>query len=290
MYEAFARNKLAIWDPKASLSPATGIIQWMLNSAWPSNVWNLYDYYLVPSAAFASAKKACGEPLHAMLSYSDASVWVTNARNAPAGGGGGGVRVEAFALSGAPLFNATYALPVIAPGGGARVGAGPAPAAMRAALGGGRTYLARLTLLSASGAPLGTPNTYARGTDEDALDWAASEWFTTPCSAFANLTELRALPQVPLSSAATPVAPGLTRVDLALPAGAAAVAFFVGARLVDAAGQDVAPVLWTDNYATLRPGEGLSYSASYDGAATAQPTRVIVTTFNDEAGAGAGRR
>ncbi len=41
MYEGFARNKVTLFDPKTSMNPATGIIQWMLNSAWPSNVWNL---------------------------------------------------------------------------------------------------------------------------------------------------------------------------------------------------------------------------------------------------------
>ncbi len=23
---------------------STGVIQWMLNNAWPSNIWHLYDY------------------------------------------------------------------------------------------------------------------------------------------------------------------------------------------------------------------------------------------------------
>src|SRR6202522_1937598 len=36
MFEAFSRNKYT----------STGIIQWMLNNAWPSTIWHLYDYYL----------------------------------------------------------------------------------------------------------------------------------------------------------------------------------------------------------------------------------------------------
>ncbi len=36
MFEAFRVNR----------SKTTGIIQWMLNSAWPSFYWQLYDYYL----------------------------------------------------------------------------------------------------------------------------------------------------------------------------------------------------------------------------------------------------
>ena len=53
MYEAFTSNKYN----------ATGIVQWMYNSAWPKFWWQLYDYYLMPNAAFYGAKKAC-EPLH----------------------------------------------------------------------------------------------------------------------------------------------------------------------------------------------------------------------------------
>ena len=36
MFEAYGRNKYT----------STGVIQWMLNNAWPSMIWHLYDYYL----------------------------------------------------------------------------------------------------------------------------------------------------------------------------------------------------------------------------------------------------
>ena len=53
MFEAYSRNKYE----------STGIIQWMLNNAWPSLIWHLYDYYLQPAGGYFGAKKAC-EPLH----------------------------------------------------------------------------------------------------------------------------------------------------------------------------------------------------------------------------------
>ena len=34
MFEAYSRNKYT----------STGVIQWMLNNAWPSMIWHLYDY------------------------------------------------------------------------------------------------------------------------------------------------------------------------------------------------------------------------------------------------------
>ena len=42
MFEAFGRNKYT----------STGVIQWMLNNAWPSMIWHLYDYYLRPGGSY----------------------------------------------------------------------------------------------------------------------------------------------------------------------------------------------------------------------------------------------
>ena len=67
MFEAYTRNKYR----------STGVIQWMLNNAWPSMIWHLFDWYLRPGGGFFGTQKAC-EPLHVMYSYDDRSVVVTN--------------------------------------------------------------------------------------------------------------------------------------------------------------------------------------------------------------------
>ena len=67
MFEAFGRNKYT----------STGVIQWMLNNAWPSMIWHLYDWYLRPGGSYFGAKKA-NEPLHIQYSYDDGSVVVVN--------------------------------------------------------------------------------------------------------------------------------------------------------------------------------------------------------------------
>ena len=67
MFEAFGRNKYT----------STGVIQWMLNNAWPGMIWHLYDYYLRPGGSYFGTKKAC-EPLHVQYSYDDRSVVVVN--------------------------------------------------------------------------------------------------------------------------------------------------------------------------------------------------------------------
>ena len=47
-----------------------GLIIWMSHSCWPSMVWQTYDYYFDPTAAFFGVKKAC-EPLH--VQYNEAT-------------------------------------------------------------------------------------------------------------------------------------------------------------------------------------------------------------------------
>ncbi|MCP5050990.1 MAG: glycoside hydrolase family 2, partial [bacterium] len=67
MFEAFGINK----------PNTTGIIQWMLNSAWPQMFWQLYDYYLMPNGAFYGAKTG-SQPLNIAYHYGNHSIHVVN--------------------------------------------------------------------------------------------------------------------------------------------------------------------------------------------------------------------
>ena len=75
MFEAYGKNKYV----------STGVIQWMLNNAWPSMIWHLYDYYLDAGAGYYATKKAC-EPLHIQYAYDDQSIVVVNSTYTPAAG------------------------------------------------------------------------------------------------------------------------------------------------------------------------------------------------------------
>ena len=56
---------------------ATGVLIWMSQSAYPSFVWQTYDYYYDATGAYWGAKKAC-EPLHIQWNYANNSVKVIN--------------------------------------------------------------------------------------------------------------------------------------------------------------------------------------------------------------------
>jgi hypothetical protein len=67
MFEAQSKNRM-------------GLLLWMSHSAWPSMVWQTYDYYFEPTAAYFGCKKAC-EPLHIQWNPLSDSIEVVNYRN-----------------------------------------------------------------------------------------------------------------------------------------------------------------------------------------------------------------
>jgi hypothetical protein len=64
MFEAQSKNRM-------------GLLLWMSHPAWPSLVWQTYDYYFEPTAAYFGCKKA-SEPLHIQWNPLSDSVEVVN--------------------------------------------------------------------------------------------------------------------------------------------------------------------------------------------------------------------
>lgn len=62
---------------ESSQQQRKGLLIWMSHSCWPSMVWCTYDYYFEPTAAYFGAKKAC-EPLHVQFNPSKREVEVVN--------------------------------------------------------------------------------------------------------------------------------------------------------------------------------------------------------------------
>ncbi len=54
-----------------------GMILWMSHPAWPSMVWQTYDYYFEPTGAYFGSKKAC-EPLHILWNPLHDNIEVVN--------------------------------------------------------------------------------------------------------------------------------------------------------------------------------------------------------------------
>ncbi len=59
------------------LNGTGGVMLWKLNAAFPSVVWQIYDWYLEPNAGYYFMQRAC-EPLHVQLNLNDSMVAVVN--------------------------------------------------------------------------------------------------------------------------------------------------------------------------------------------------------------------
>ncbi len=66
------------------LNATGGVMLWKLNAAFPSVIWQIYDWYLEPNAGYYFMQNAC-EPLHIQFNRHNTTVAVVNRQYQPAG-------------------------------------------------------------------------------------------------------------------------------------------------------------------------------------------------------------
>lgn len=81
-----------------------GLLLWMTHSSWPSLVWQTYDYYFDPTAAYFGCREAC-QPLHIQWNAYTDSIEVVN-YSVP-DGSGLTATMEILDLNGAVKMNKT---------------------------------------------------------------------------------------------------------------------------------------------------------------------------------------
>jgi exo-1,4-beta-D-glucosaminidase len=237
MFEAYGRNKYK----------STGVIQWMLNNAWPSLIWHLYSYDLRPAGGYFGSKIAL-EPVHVQFSYDDRTIAVVN--NTQKALNGLKIVAKLYDTAGTEKFSREAAVDVVADGV-AKSLAIPEPADISTA------YFLSLQLLSASGELL-SRNFYWLSTKPDELDFSKTEWYYTPQTSFADFSSLQNLPKINLKASLTAIAgtehDAAFRVAVENPG--EAVAFLTRLRLAKGNDQvEILPVFWNDNFISLLPGE-----------------------------------
>jgi exo-1,4-beta-D-glucosaminidase len=247
MFEAYSRNKYK----------STGVIQWMLNNAWPSLIWHLYDYYLRPGGEYFGAKKAC-EPLHPLYSYDDRSIWVVNSTYQD---------VQKLRLT-----THVYNLDLTERYSHQAELDAPADSSINVFKlpdidGLTSTYFVELALEDSAGKRLSS-NFYWLSKKSETLDWSKVTYDTTEALAkaqYGDFAGLNSLPRVRLKHSTSTEHKGsemLTHVFVENPN--KSLAMFV--RLVvkrSNDGAEVLPVVWQDNYFSLLPGEKREITAQY---------------------------
>lgn len=245
MFEAYGRNKH---------TSATGVIQWLMNSAWPGLIWHLYDWYLRPAGGYFGTKKAL-EPAHVQYSYDDRSIVVVNSRYDALPGCTVTARVYNLDLS--EKFSRAAAIDV-APDSAARVFTLPAIDGLS------RTYFLRLILTDSAGQIL-SRNFYWLSTQPDVMDWPNLNYRYVPITTYMDLTGLDRLPAATVAARWTSEQNGEEEtVRVTLQNTSANLAFLVHATALRGAnGEEIAPVYWSDNYFELMPGEQREITVAY---------------------------
>jgi exo-1,4-beta-D-glucosaminidase len=254
-------------------NPSTGVIYWMLNNAWPSLHWHLYDYFLNPAGAYFGAKIA-NEPVHIQYSYDTRAIMVINHTLTSEHGLRAVIRVRN--LDGTVAYERRLKDIDLA-GNAAR------QLAMLPALNGlSRTYFIELELASVDGKSI-SHNVYWLSTQADELDWANSTWYLTPVTRYSDLTPLQSLPAATSEVHVTMRHEGaedIASVTLTVPPSSKALALFQHVSLKGSAGgEPMLPILWSDNDVTLWPGESLTLTAHLATPGAATPV-VEVTGWN----------
>jgi exo-1,4-beta-D-glucosaminidase len=245
--------------------PSTGVIYWMLNNAWPSLHWHLYDYFLNPAGAYFGAKKA-NEPVHIQYSYDTRAIMLVNQTLTSEHGLQANVRVRN--LDGSVPYERRLRDIDLAGNGVHQLATLPALAGLS------RTYFIELELTAADGKPI-SRNVYWLSTQTDELDFPHSNWYLTPVVRYADLTSLQSLPEAISEVRATVRREGaedIATVTLTVPPSSRAVALFQHVSIKRSAGGELMlPILWSDNDVTLWPGESVTLTARYATPGAAAP-------------------
>lgn len=236
--------------------PATGLIYWMLNNAWPSLHWNLFDYYLHPAGSYFGAKVG-SRSLHVAYDYLTRSVHLINRSLYSLGSST--VHAELLDLNGKRI-SSTQATFELSPNNSTRLFEVADIDKIR--------NVALLKLVLKRQDEVLSRNVYHLTPRPDALDFDNSTWYHTPVTKYANFTALNKLPLVDLAAKATAMKTSSTakiaKVELHNKSKVPAV--FIRLNLVstvEGSVIDINPVTWSDNYITLWPDEKLELEVKF---------------------------
>ena len=221
---------------RANVPRATGIVQWMLNSARPGLYWQLYDYYFVPNASYYSVKKG-NAPLQLVYDYAKRTVYAVNelqdTHHLQAS-------MSLYALDGNLIVERSQPVNV-APYSSVKTFDVPSAD--------GVSFLF-LTLKDCRGNVVAC-NEYALSSVSDEYDWSTSDWYKTEFTRFAEYQPLAKLAKADVQIKSQEFKDG--RLALTLANNSDVVAFFIRLAAKDTAGNLIIPAFWSDNYVSIPP-------------------------------------
>ncbi|KAJ6022392.1 uncharacterized protein N7446_012745 [Penicillium canescens] len=260
-YEATRAQYEAYSTRKNATRPATGLIYWMLNSAWPNLHWQLFDYYLSPMAAYFGTKVGARME-HVAYDYESRNIWLIN--HSVENEGQRQVLIDVIDTHGNKLSGTKVNI-TTTPHSAKPVSSVDAINTIQ------DVAFLRLILCDPKSDLVISRNVYWVSQTTDVLDWSKSNFFTTPVTTFANYTKLQSLPTANIKvllrpQRSTSSTYGLTQAEVQLENESGVPAFFIRLNAIHASeNAEVAPVYWSDNYITLWPKEKLRVTVAFQG-------------------------
>lgn len=230
-----------------------GVLLWMSHCCWPSFVWQTYDYYFEPTAAYFGCKKG-SEPLHIQWNRDTDFIEVVNY----SGGNVSGLTAQVEILN----FDGTSKWSKTAPVDSKEDSTVPC-IAMQYPAGLTPVHFLRLTLTH-GGAPVST-NLYMRGT-EDGNYRAIRELAPAKVRAITTVQQQGERWQLSTQVENTSAWPAL----------------MVRLKAVrEKSGDRILPAIYSDNYVTLMPGERRTITTELKDADTrGERPRIALGGFN----------
>lgn len=232
MFEAF----------RANIGKTTGIVQWMLNSAWPSLYWQMYDYYKVPTSAYYSVKKA-NQPLQLIYNYGNNSVYAVNELMEDISGYKATIQV--FDINSKLKENKEIALNIKTNTSANILQLEPLT----------ENIFLSLEIVNKEGQPV-ADNFYCLSSKPDEYQWEKTDWVHTPAKSYSDFRNISQIETVKLNVKTAKAEKDndiIYSVEIDNPT--RYIAFMVNMKLKDNKGEMIVPAFWTDNYISLLPNQ-----------------------------------
>jgi hypothetical protein len=229
------------------LNDIGGVMLWKLNAAFPSVIWQVYDWFLIPNAGYYFMQNAC-EPVHIQLNVKDLNVEYINRSHHPVKSLT--ASIEVFDTASVSLFRHSEAIDLSS-----------------------SEARESLSIADAVDSNKGVSFVVLNLTDLKGKIVSHNVYWISADNNFRSLNDLQATSIfVKVIEAST--GNDNNRWKIKLSNNTDRIAFFINPQLISEGGE-VAPSFWSANYFTLAPKESVTVTVECPGAAISGGATVL---------------
>ncbi len=246
---------------------ATGLLYWMSQAAYPSHLWQTYDYYYDMTGIYWGAKKAC-EPVHIQWNCHNNDVSIINATHQNLKGLR--AEIELYKMNGEKFDNGSGIYENLAVEANKTINfcnLSKTDDVRSGKIGNVGSVMFFLRLKLYDGGKLVSQNFY----------WKNRNTGSHTYTSLNNIPEAGVTCEVLSTEVGSD---GRCRLKVKLENPASTVAFAVRMRLTEENGKRILPVIMNENYITLMPKESAEIMMEYDATRVDGNPKVLVKQYN----------